>query len=56
MVVTFVMLFVLIACYIAMFGLVKFSENVIARPRLVPLDNGTATGATNSAQSVETSA
>jgi hypothetical protein len=56
MVVTFVMFFVLIACFVVMFGLVKFSENVIARPQLVPLDDGTATGTADSDRSVETSA
>jgi hypothetical protein len=43
MVFTIVMFFVLIALYVAMFGLVKFAENVIAKPELAPLDNGAAT-------------
>jgi hypothetical protein len=43
MVFTIVMFFVLIALYAAMFGLVKFAENVIAKPELAPLDKGAAT-------------
>jgi hypothetical protein len=43
MVFTIVMFFVLIALYVAMFGLVKFAENVIAKPELGPLDRGAAT-------------
>jgi hypothetical protein len=40
---TIVMFFVLIALYVAMFGLVKFAENVIAKPELAPLDKGATT-------------
>jgi hypothetical protein len=47
------MFFVLIALYVAMFGLVKFSENVIAKPHLAPLDNGAATTA-DGAKSLQT--
>ena len=43
MVFTIVMVFVLIALYVAMFGLVKFAENVIAKPELALLDKGAAT-------------
>jgi hypothetical protein len=43
MVFTIVMFFVLIALYVAMFGLVKFAENVIAKPELSSLDNGAST-------------
>ena len=42
MVFTLIMFFVLIALYVAMFGLVKFAENVIAKPELAPLDKGAA--------------
>jgi len=43
MVFTIVMFFVLIVIYVAMFGLVKFCENVIATPPRMALHNGTAT-------------
>jgi hypothetical protein len=43
MVFTILMFFSLIALFISMIGLVKFSENVIATPRLAPVGNGTAT-------------
>ncbi len=43
MVFSIVMFFVLIALYVAMFGLVKFAENVIAKPELSPLDKVAAT-------------
>ena len=56
MALTFVMFFVLIACFVAMFGLVKFSENVIAKPQLVPLGNDTGTRITDSAKSLKKSA
>jgi hypothetical protein len=56
MVVTFGMFFVLIVCFVAMFGLVKFSENVIARPQPVPLGNGAVTRTTDSAISLKGSA
>lgn len=51
MVLTLVMFFVLIACYAAMWGLVTFSENVIAKPQLVPLDNAAATRTANTRKS-----
>lgn len=38
---TIVMFFALIALYVAMVGLVKFSENVIATPQLVPSNDDT---------------
>jgi hypothetical protein len=53
---TVVMFFVLIACYVAMWGLVKFSENVIAKPQLVLPGNGTATRRTDNAKSPKRSA
>jgi hypothetical protein len=56
MVFTVVMFFVLMACYVAMLGLVKFSENVIAEPQFVPLGDGTATSTTHSAKSHKKSA
>ena len=40
---TALMFVVLIIAYVLMFGLVKFSENIIARPELLSADgNGTA--------------
>jgi len=56
MVLTLVMFFVLIACFVAMWGLVEFAENVIAKPQLVPLQNGDATGTTDSTESLNRSA
>jgi hypothetical protein len=53
MLLTIVMFFVLIALYVAMFGVVKFAENVIAKPQLAPLDNSAATTG-NSAKSAQT--
>jgi len=52
MVFTMVMFFVLITLYVVMVGLVKFSENVIATPQLVPLGEGPATTTKDSAQSL----
>jgi uncharacterized membrane protein (DUF485 family) len=52
MVFTMVMFFVLIALYVVMVGLVKFSENVIATPQLVRLGEGPATTTKDSAQSL----
>jgi hypothetical protein len=52
MVFTIVMFFVLIALYVAMFGLVKFAEHVITKPQLVPSGNGTAARGTDSAKSL----
>jgi hypothetical protein len=37
MVLTFILFLVLIVAFIAMFGVVKFAENVIAKPQLAPL-------------------
>jgi len=51
MVFTIVMFFVLIGAYVVMFGLVKFAENVIAKPQLAQLDNGTATKTADSTKS-----
>jgi hypothetical protein len=42
MVTTFIMLLVLILSFAAMFGVVRFAENVIAKPRLAPLNGDTA--------------
>jgi uncharacterized membrane protein (DUF485 family) len=50
MVFTILMFFVLIAVYVGIFGLVSFSENVIATPQRVPLGDGTRT--TDSAESL----
>ncbi|WOJ90578.1 hypothetical protein RZS28_04600 [Methylocapsa polymorpha] len=52
MALTIVMFFVLIALYVAMFGVVKFAENIIAKP-LALLDNGDVM-TTNSAKSSQT--
>jgi hypothetical protein len=52
MVFTIVMFFGLIAAYVAMFGLVKFAENIIAKPQLVPSGNSTATRITDGAKSL----
>ncbi|MGH6821956.1 MAG: hypothetical protein ACREC4_00450 [Methylocella sp.] len=50
------MFFVLIAACVAIFGVVKFAENVITKPELAPFDNGTATRTTDSANSLQQSA
>jgi uncharacterized membrane protein (DUF485 family) len=52
MVFTVVMFFVLIALYVVMVGLVKFSENVIATPQVLPLSGGSATTTSDSAKSL----
>jgi hypothetical protein len=54
MALTIIMFFVLIALYVAMFGLVKFAETVIAKPQLAPLDNSDAPN-TITAKSVKNS-
>ena len=56
MLLTLVMFFVLVACYAAMWGLVTFSENVIAKRQLVPLDDGTATRPASTGKSRKRSA
>ena len=53
MVFTMVMFFALIALYVVMVGLVKFSENVIATPQRVPLGDGTATKTRDSEKSLQ---
>jgi uncharacterized membrane protein (DUF485 family) len=52
MVFAVVMFFVLIALYVVMVGLVKFSENVIATPPVLPLSDGSATTTVDSAKSL----
>ncbi|MGA2792674.1 MAG: hypothetical protein ABSE69_03955 [Roseiarcus sp.] len=42
MVFTILMFFVLILSFAAMFGFVKFAENVIAKPQLAPLNDNAA--------------
>ena len=42
MALTFILFIVLILAFIAMFGFVKFAENVIAKPQLAPLSGDTA--------------
>jgi hypothetical protein len=37
MVLTFILFFVLIVAFVAMFGVVKFAEKVIAKPQFAPL-------------------
>lgn len=39
---TILMFVVLILCFAAMFGFVKFSENVIAKPQLAPVRENAA--------------
>jgi hypothetical protein len=48
---TILMFFVLIAIYFASFGVVRFAENVITKTQLVPLNNSTPTGTTDSTKS-----
>ena len=48
---TIIMFVALIVLYAVMFGLVKFSENVIGTPQLVRLGDGTATKTMDSAKS-----
>jgi hypothetical protein len=50
MIITLVMFFVLIALYLGMLGLVKFSENVIALPQPAPLADGAEKKARDGAQ------
>jgi len=45
MVNTFIMLLVLILSFAAMFGVVQFAENVIAKPRLAPPNGNTGKAA-----------
>jgi hypothetical protein len=52
MVFTIIMFVVLIALFVAMFGLVEFSENVIGTPQPVPSGDGTATETMDSAKSL----
>ncbi|MGO9993560.1 MAG: hypothetical protein ACLPTF_13755 [Steroidobacteraceae bacterium] len=53
MVFTIVMCIVLIALHAVMVGLVKFAENVIATPQLVPLGEGPATTTKDNAESLK---
>jgi hypothetical protein len=52
MVFTIVMFFVLIALFVMMFGLVKFSENVIGTPQLMPLSDSTSNKTIDNAESL----
>lgn len=42
MLLTIVMFFVLVCGFAAMFGVVKFAESLIAKPRLAAVGNGVA--------------
>ena len=48
---TVLMFFVLILCFAAMLGFVKFSENVIAKPQVAPLNDNTAAQSVDGAKS-----
>lgn len=52
MALTVLMFFVLIASYALMFGLVKFTENVIAETRYGPASNGAAATTEDTANSL----
>ena len=39
---TIVMFVVLVGAFAAMFGFVKFAENIISRPQLAPVSHGAA--------------
>jgi hypothetical protein len=52
MVFMIVMFFVLIALFVMMLGLVKFSENVIGTPQLVPLGDSTSNKTIDNAESL----
>lgn len=47
---TVVMFFVLIASFVMMFGLVRFSENVIRTPQLMPLGDAMAKESTDNCE------
>ncbi|MGD0565079.1 MAG: hypothetical protein ABSA66_18580 [Roseiarcus sp.] len=49
---TILMFFVLILSFAAMFGFVKFSENVIARPQAVPVIDDAAARNADRAESL----
>ena len=50
MAITILMFFVLILCFAAMFGFVKFAENVIAKPPAAPANGAGAAKAANGAK------
>jgi hypothetical protein len=52
MAITILMFFVLILCFAAMFGFVKFAEKVIAKPQAAPLSGVGAAKAANGAKSL----
>jgi hypothetical protein len=52
MALTIFLFVVLILSFIAMFGVVKFAEHVIARPRLAPNAADTAKASTGAAKSL----
>ena len=51
MVLTFILFLVLIVAFVAMFGVVKFAENVIAKPQFAPLNDPSWRCATTGIQS-----
>ncbi len=52
MAIAILMFFVLMLCFAAMFGFVKFAEAVIATPRAAPLNSAGAAKAANGAKSL----
>jgi hypothetical protein len=48
---TILMFFVLIAIYFALFGVVRFAENVITKTQLAPLNNSAPTRTADSTKS-----
>ncbi len=52
MIVTILMFFVLAICFTAMFGFVKFSERVIAKPVFAPLNEAAARAPANGGESL----
>ncbi len=52
MAITILMFFVLILCFVAMFGFVKFAENVIAKPQVATLSDNVAAKTVNGAKSL----
>ncbi len=49
---TIVMFFVLAGAFAALFGVVKFAENIITRPQLAPVSHGAARRNNASAKSL----
>ena len=52
MVLTFILFLVLIVAFVAMFGVVKFAENVIAKPQLAPFAGDAAKAPAGSVKSL----